>query len=108
MAEHPAASGQMLIALDFHLGPATEVAVIGGRDAGETRRAIARDPARVPAEPGGRVPRPATGPPPESIPLLEGQAGGGREGDGLRLRELRLPGAAGRRGGGGRAIRLTS
>ena len=40
MAEHPAASGQMLIALDFHLGPTTEVAVVGQRDDPETRRVV--------------------------------------------------------------------
>jgi hypothetical protein len=40
MAEHPMASGQMLLALDFHLGPTQEVAVIGGSDGLETRRAL--------------------------------------------------------------------
>jgi uncharacterized protein YyaL (SSP411 family) len=40
MAEHPAAAGQMLIALDFHLGPATEVAVIGKSGDTETNRAL--------------------------------------------------------------------
>jgi hypothetical protein len=40
MAEHPAAAGQMLVALDFHLGPATEVAVIGKADDQETKRAL--------------------------------------------------------------------
>ena len=29
MAEHPAASGQMLVALDFFLGPVQQIAVIG-------------------------------------------------------------------------------
>ena len=36
MAEHPAAAGQMLIALDFYLGPIHEVAVIGSVIADET------------------------------------------------------------------------
>ena len=76
MAEHPAASGQMLIALDFHLGPTTEVAVIGGSDADETRRAIARDPPRLPAESGARVPRPRDRPAARVHPAAEGQAGG--------------------------------
>jgi uncharacterized protein YyaL (SSP411 family) len=40
MADHPAAAGQMLIALDFHLGPSTEVAVIGKKNA-DTDRALA-------------------------------------------------------------------
>jgi hypothetical protein len=29
MAEHPAASGQMLVALDFYLGPVQEIVVVG-------------------------------------------------------------------------------
>src|SRR5207244_9426528 len=37
MAEHPAASGQMLAALDFYLGPVQEVAVIGRRSESDTR-----------------------------------------------------------------------
>ena len=41
MAEHPAAAGQMLAALDFYLGPTTEVAVIGRADDPDTRRALA-------------------------------------------------------------------
>jgi uncharacterized protein YyaL (SSP411 family) len=41
MAEHPAASGQMLIALDFHLGPVQQIAIVGGAQAGDTQRAIA-------------------------------------------------------------------
>ncbi|MCE9566808.1 MAG: thioredoxin domain-containing protein [Planctomycetes bacterium] len=40
MTEHPAAAGQMLIALDFHLGPTTEVAVIGVGNADETLQAL--------------------------------------------------------------------
>src|SRR5262249_15627088 len=41
MAEHPAAAGQMLVALDFSLGPVEEVAVIGKESDGETRTALA-------------------------------------------------------------------
>jgi uncharacterized protein YyaL (SSP411 family) len=40
MAEHPAAAGQMLIALDFYLGPATEVAVVGRTSEPDTTRAV--------------------------------------------------------------------
>ena len=36
MADHPAASGQMLVALDFHLGPVQEIAVIGRASDPET------------------------------------------------------------------------
>jgi uncharacterized protein len=39
MTEHPAAAGQMLIALDFYLGPTTEVAVVGRTDDPDTTRA---------------------------------------------------------------------
>jgi uncharacterized protein YyaL (SSP411 family) len=71
MAEHPMASGQMLIAHDFQLGPATEVAVVGGSDPGESRQAIraiqrAFRPNQVLA-----FHAPSAGPPPESIPLLK-------------------------------------
>ena len=41
MAEHPAASGQMLTALDFYLGPTREIAVVGTADSPETHRALA-------------------------------------------------------------------
>jgi uncharacterized protein YyaL (SSP411 family) len=40
MAEHPTASGQLLIALDFHLGPVDEYAVVGDPSAEETRRIL--------------------------------------------------------------------
>jgi uncharacterized protein YyaL (SSP411 family) len=41
MAEHPAASGQMLVALDFHLGPVQQVALVGPAQSPDTRRALA-------------------------------------------------------------------
>jgi uncharacterized protein YyaL (SSP411 family) len=41
MAEHPAASGQMLIALDFYLGPVQQIAVVGPDQNTQTDRAIA-------------------------------------------------------------------
>jgi len=41
MAEHPMAAGQMLIALDFYLGPVQEFAVAGDPNDAETRRVLA-------------------------------------------------------------------
>ena len=70
MKEHPTATGQMLIALDFDLGPVEEFAVVGDPAAEETRRvlrAIRRrfDPDKVVAL------RPASGPVREDLlPLL--------------------------------------
>lgn len=40
MADHPAAAGQMLIALDFYLGPVQEIAVVGRMSDSDTRFAI--------------------------------------------------------------------
>jgi uncharacterized protein YyaL (SSP411 family) len=40
MATHPMASGQMLVALDFHLGPVQEFAVVGDPTAPDTRRVL--------------------------------------------------------------------
>ncbi|MFN4260433.1 MAG: thioredoxin domain-containing protein [Gemmataceae bacterium] len=40
MASSPLAAGQMLMALDFHLGPVREFAVVGDADAEETREAL--------------------------------------------------------------------
>jgi uncharacterized protein YyaL (SSP411 family) len=40
MAESPSAAGQMLIALDFHLGPVQEFAVIGNPEDETTRRVL--------------------------------------------------------------------
>jgi len=42
MASSPAAAGQMLIALDFHLGPVLEFAIVGPPDAEETRSVLRR------------------------------------------------------------------
>jgi uncharacterized protein len=41
MAEHPAASGQMLVALDFYLGPVQQIAIVGNAQVDDTRRARA-------------------------------------------------------------------
>jgi uncharacterized protein len=40
LAEHPLSAGQMLIALDFHLGPVEEVAVVGEPSAEGTKRVL--------------------------------------------------------------------
>ncbi len=74
MAEHPAASGQMLIALNFYLGPIQQIAVLGPANDEDTRRAIAAvrsgfNPLRVIA-----FHDPATGvPPAELAPLFAGK-----------------------------------
>jgi uncharacterized protein YyaL (SSP411 family) len=70
MEEHPAAAGQMLVALDFHLGPVDEVAVIGTRGDAETERVLSAvwskfRPNRVVA-----FHDPASGAPPTEIGLL--------------------------------------
>ncbi len=41
LADHPRAAGQALLALDFHLGPAKEIVLVDGADAGETQRTLA-------------------------------------------------------------------
>jgi uncharacterized protein YyaL (SSP411 family) len=40
MAESPFVAGQMLVALDFYLGPVEEYAVVGDPDAADTRRVL--------------------------------------------------------------------
>src|SRR5262249_30705540 len=40
MASSPMAAGQMLLALDFHLGPVEEYAVVGEPRAEETKRVL--------------------------------------------------------------------
>jgi uncharacterized protein YyaL (SSP411 family) len=40
LAAHPLAAGQMLIALDFHLGPVQELAIVGDPAAEDTRRVL--------------------------------------------------------------------
>ena len=46
MRESPTAAGQMLLALDFHLGPVQEFAVVGDPAEEETRRVLARSAPR--------------------------------------------------------------
>jgi uncharacterized protein YyaL (SSP411 family) len=71
MADHPAAAGQMLIALDFYLGPTKEIAIIGDAiqdDCVNARGAIQThfDPNRVLAAYNPLFP-----PVPDMIPLLK-------------------------------------
>jgi uncharacterized protein YyaL (SSP411 family) len=40
LGAHPLAAGQMLLALDFHLGPVQELALVGDPAAEETRRVL--------------------------------------------------------------------
>jgi uncharacterized protein YyaL (SSP411 family) len=40
MGSHPTAGAQMLVALDFHLGPVDEIAVVGDPQSDETRRVL--------------------------------------------------------------------
>jgi uncharacterized protein len=70
MKEHPTAMGQMLIALDFDLGPVEEYAVVGDPAAEDTRRVLRVIRGRF--EPDKVVAlRPATGPVREDLlPLL--------------------------------------
>jgi len=70
MAENPAAAGMMLLALDFDLGPAEEVAVIGPADDPETVRALRTLQARFTPNRVIAFHDPAAGPPPSNIPLL--------------------------------------
>jgi uncharacterized protein YyaL (SSP411 family) len=70
MAEHPAASGQMLMALDWYLGPVQQIAILGQSGATETKEAAAAiagnfHPRRVVA-----LYDPARGPPPPELASL--------------------------------------
>jgi uncharacterized protein YyaL (SSP411 family) len=40
MADRPMGCGQMLLALDFHVGPVLEFAIVGSPDSEETRRVL--------------------------------------------------------------------
>ncbi len=68
MADSPMAAGQLLIALDFHLGPTKEVAVIGPKDDPETGAVLAKLRSRFRPNRVLAFHDPATGP--ASIPLL--------------------------------------
>jgi len=71
MTEHPAAAGQMLIALDFHLGPTTEVAVIGAAGHPDTAKAFSAIRSAFRPNQVLAFHDPATGTAPEFIPLLK-------------------------------------
>jgi uncharacterized protein YyaL (SSP411 family) len=70
MAEAPAASGQMLNALDFSLGPAKEIAVIGRSDGEPVRSVLGAIRRRFLPNAIVAAHDPGSGPPPASIPLL--------------------------------------
>jgi uncharacterized protein YyaL (SSP411 family) len=71
MEEHPSASGQMLAALDFHLGPVQEIAVIGKTGDPETKKVL--DAPHSAFRPNQVVAfhDPATGDPPAFVALLK-------------------------------------
>ncbi len=71
MADSPAASGQMLIALDFFLGPVEEITVIGETDADETRRVLHEIRAAFRPNQVVAFHDPGIGEPPGFIPLLK-------------------------------------
>jgi hypothetical protein len=69
MRDSPAAFGQMLVAVDFHLGPATEVAIVGSSEAAGSVIEAARTrflPNAILA-----YHDPALGAPPDHVPLLK-------------------------------------
>ncbi|MBL8864395.1 MAG: thioredoxin domain-containing protein [Planctomycetia bacterium] len=68
MADSPMAAGQLLIALDFHLGPTKEVAVIGPKDDPETAAVLATLRSRFRPNRALAFHDPATGQ--SAIPLL--------------------------------------
>jgi uncharacterized protein YyaL (SSP411 family) len=76
MERSPAASGQMLVALDFHLGPTREYAVIGEPTHDDVRQVVRTlhagfEPNRVLALHDPKTPVP------EAIPLLQGRPAAG-------------------------------
>ncbi len=77
LAAHPMAAGQMLIALDFDLGPTQEVVVVGRQDEPATREVLRlvrsgfRPRTVIAFQPADRAP---SGP---ALPLLEGKTGQG-------------------------------
>ena len=105
MAEHPAASGQMLIALDFYLGSVQQIAIVGDAQAPRHATGDCGHPASIPAEPRDRFPRPSHRESTRGVSdSLRGQGSGRWRGYGVCVRELRLPGATRGRGGCGKGI----
>jgi uncharacterized protein YyaL (SSP411 family) len=77
MRESPTAAGQMLLALDFHLGPVPEFAVVGDPDDEGTRRVLRA--IRAPFRPNRVVALKKPGEGDEASPLLRGkEAVGGK------------------------------
>ncbi|HEX4614032.1 MAG TPA: hypothetical protein VH092_37970, partial [Urbifossiella sp.] len=70
MEEHPTALGQLLVALDFHLGPVDEVAVVGRPDDPETRTVLAELRGRFRPHQVLAYHDPATPAPADVLPLL--------------------------------------
>jgi uncharacterized protein len=70
MTEHPAASGQMLAALDFFLGPVQEIAVIG-RDDANTKHVLRAIQSSFRPNAVVAFHDPSAGNPPALIPLLK-------------------------------------
>jgi uncharacterized protein YyaL (SSP411 family) len=78
MAMHPMAAGQMLLALDFYLGPAQEIAIVGKKGAEGARRVIRA--VRSTFRPNRVVAFKAVGGDPEAdkvVPLLAGKTSQG-------------------------------
>ncbi len=71
MTDHPAATGQMLIALDFYLGPTTEVAVIAKADEDDRHSALAAIRTAFRPNQVMAIHDLRSGPAPEFIPLLK-------------------------------------
>ena len=77
MKEHPTAMGQMLVALDFDLGPVEEYAVVGDPAAEDVRRVLRAIRKRFEPDKVAAL-RPATGEVREELlPLLAGKAAQG-------------------------------
>jgi uncharacterized protein YyaL (SSP411 family) len=76
MASHPMAASQMLLAVDFALGPVKEIAIVGDPAAEETRRVVRA--ARRGFRPHQVVALlPASASAPAALPLLEGKTSQG-------------------------------
>ncbi|HKB01746.1 MAG TPA: thioredoxin domain-containing protein [Gemmataceae bacterium] len=75
MHDSPGAAGQMLMAVDFHLGPAKEIAVVGSGPTAATVLRAAR--ARFLPNVVLSAHDPATGPAPAPVPLLKDRPAAG-------------------------------
>ncbi len=78
LTEHPMAAGQMLIALDFYLGPVQEFAIVGDPTADDTQRVLRVIRRGFRPNAVVALQSPATGAQAEEmIPLLAGKKAGG-------------------------------